>query len=475
MKHRMASDSADHPREACGLFGVYGLEDAAAITHTGLFALQHRGQEGAGIVASDREHVRSIKGLGLLSRVFAERSPTTLQGDISIGHVRYSTTGSSRPYNVQPLVVECVDGLWAIAHNGNLTNAKRLRHSYQEAGAIFQTSTDSEILVHLIADPMFRTRPRRVERALAELEGAFAFLLMTKNSIMAARDRHGFKPLSIGQLGDGYVFASETCALTQVGATYVRDVRPGELIIVDEKGFRSSTFCEPVSEGLGQCIFEHIYFARPDSILFGQCVHEVRRNLGHQLAREHPVEADMVIPILDSGSSAALGYSQESGIPLDYGFIRNHYIGRTFIMPSHEQRTGGVDMKLAVVPGVVRDKRVVVVDDSIVRGTTCRRRVKTLREAGAKEIHLRISCPPIRHPCFFGIDFPSREELIADNKSIDEIRDYIGADSLGYVSVDGLLAAVDTPEDFCTGCFTGSYPVEVPEAHTKEALERVSH
>jgi amidophosphoribosyltransferase len=389
-----------------------------------------------------------------------------------MGHVRYSTTGLPRPYNVQPLVVECVDGLWVIAHNGNLTNAAQLRRSYQEAGAIFQTSTDSEILVHLIADPMFRNRPRRVERALAELEGAFSFILMKDNALMAARDRHGFKPLSIGQLGDGYVFASETCALKQIGAKYVRDVRPGELIVVDEKGFRSSTFCEPVTGTLGQCIFEHVYFARPDSVIFGESVHERRLRLGQRLAQEQPADADIVIPVPDSGNSAALGYSRESGIPLDYGFIRNHYIGRTFIMPEMEERKGSVDLKIALVPEVVEGKRIVVVDDSIVRGTTARRRVSTLREAGATEVHMRISCPPIRYPCYFGIDFPSRDELVMTDKLVEEVAEYIGVDSLGYLSLEGLLSAVAVPEDFCTGCFSGQYPVEVNEPHTKEVLER---
>ncbi len=461
----------DSPREECGVFGAYGVENAATVAYTGLFALQHRGQEGAGIVASDGEKIRSTKGLGLLSQIFAEQPPTELPGSLAMGHVRYSTTGSPKRQNVQPLIVECVDGIWAIAHNGNLTNAKHLRDSYQKAGAIFQTSTDSEILVHLIADPMFRMRPRRVERALAELDGAFSFLLMTKDSLMAARDRYGFRPLSIGRLDDGYIVASETCALDQVGATYVRDLLPGELVTIDKRGVRSSTFCEPVAEGLGQCIFEHVYFSRPDSIVFGQSVHETRLRLGRRLAQEHPIEADIVVAVPDSGSSAALGFSQESGIPLDYGFIRNHYIGRTFIMPGIEQREGSVDMKLSVVPGVVRDKRIVVVDDSIIRGTTSRRRVSTLREAGAKEVHMRISCPPTRHPCFFGIDFPSREELVAAQHEMDEIREFIGADTLGYLSLEGLLSAVDTPEDYCTGCFTSNYPINVQEPHTKNVLE----
>ena len=466
-----SASSLERPRESCGIFGVFGVPDAAKVIYAGLFALQHRGQEGAGIVVSNGEKVKSIKGMGLLAEVFSGRPVTELKGHLGIGHVRYSTTGSSRPQNVQPIVFECVDGIWALAHNGNLTNSTQMRRSYQEAGAIFQTSTDSEILMHLIADPLYRARTRRVERALGDLEGAFSFLLMTKDSVMATRDRYGFRPLSIGRLGEGYVFASETCALDQVGATWERDVLPGELVVVDAKGIRSSTFCEPVSGSLGQCIFEHVYFARPDSRVFGQSVHETRVRLGRRLAQEHPVEADLVVPVPDSGSAAAIGYSQESGIPMDYGFIRNHYVGRTFIMPEMDQRRESVDMKLAVVPGVVRDKRVIVVDDSIIRGTTSRRRVAALRRAGAKEIHMRISCPPTRNPCFFGIDFPSRTELVAAQHSMEEVRTYIGADSLAYVSLEGLLSAFEHPGDYCTGCFSGKYPTDVAENHTKKALE----
>jgi len=464
----------DKPRHYCGIFGVFGVADPARVIYNGLFALQHRGQEGNGIVVSDGQKVRSVKVMGLVQETANRKEFHDLHGHLGVGHVRYSTTGSPRPQNIQPLVVECLDGIWAIAHNGNLTNAQQLRRNYQEAGAIFQTSTDSEVLLHLIADPMFRTRPRRVERALAELQGAFAFLLMTKDCVMAARDPYGFRPLSIGKLGAGYVFASETCALEQVGAEYVRDVLPGELVTVDEKGIRSTTFCEPITGSLGQCIFEHVYFARPDSTLFGHSVHEVRFKLGQNLAREAPAKADIVIPIPDSGNVAALGYSLESGIPLDYGFIRNHYIGRTFIMPTAGQRSNSADMKLAVVPGVVRGKRIVVVDDSLIRGTTSRRRVHSLREAGAREIHLRISCPPTRHPCYFGIDFPSRSELVAAENSIEDIRKFIGADSLAYLSLEGLRGSVDHPTDFCNGCFTGVYPYAVEGQHTKHALEVLS-
>ncbi|MBM4143442.1 MAG: amidophosphoribosyltransferase [Lentisphaerae bacterium] len=462
------------PREECGLFGVYGADGAAALIHRGLFALQHRGQEGAGIVVSDGREVRSVKGLGLLAEVFAGKSPGALPGRMGIGHVRYSTTGSTRIHNVQPLVAECVDGIWAVAHNGNLVNAARLRRMYQQAGAIFQTSTDSEVLVHLLADPMYRARPKRVSRALAELRGAFAFLVMTRDCVMAARDPHGFRPLSLGRRGDAWVFASETCGLAQVGAEFVRDLSPGELVTAGSAGLHSHAFAEPPAAGLAQCVFELVYFARPDSTVFGYNVHRVRMQYGARLAEEHPAEADIVIAVPDSGNSAALGFARRSGIPLDYGFIRNHYVGRTFIMPEQDARSAGVDIKLAVVPEVVRGKRVVVVDDSIVRGTTARRRVSALREAGARAIHMRVSCPPTSHPCFYGIDFPTREELIAGRHDVETIREFLGADSLGYLSEEGLLAPFANRGDFCRACFNGSYPVDPEGAGDKLALETVT-
>ncbi len=466
--------SWDEPHESCGLFGVFNVPDAAHVIYRGLFALQHRGQEGAGIAVSDGQRIRSHKGMGLLGTVFSERTLADLPGGSGIGHVRYSTTGSSKPQNVQPLIAECADGIWGVAHNGNLTNAKSLRAAYQDAGAIFQTSTDSEVLVHLLADPMFRSRPRRVERALSELQGAFSFLLMTADRVMAARDPHGFRPLSIGRLGHGLVFASETCALEPCGADHVRDLLPGELVTVDGGGIRSSTICEPVQGGLGQCVFELIYFARPDSMVFGQGIHEFRMRLGRLLAQESPVAADIVIPVPDSGNSAALGFAQQSGIPLDYGYMRNHYIGRTFMMPESAERNGSVDLKLSVVQAVVRGRRVVVVDDSIVRGTTARRRVTALRDAGAREVHMRISCPPIRHPCFFGIDFPTRRELVAARHELQEIGRFIGADSIAYLSLEGLRSMVERREDFCFGCFSGRYPVEIREGQTKFELEAIS-
>ncbi len=465
-----AGAPADEPREHCGIFGIFGHEPAAPLIYQGLFSLQHRGQEGAGIVVSDGQQISSLKGSGLVSDVVAENSLASLEGGVGIGHVRYSTCGSARACNIQPLIAECDDGLWAVAHNGNLVNAARLRRMYQAGGAIFQTSTDSEVMVHLLADPLYRMRPHRVARALGELSGAFSFLLMTKERIYAARDPFGFRPLSIGRLGDAYVFASETCAITQVGADYLRDVSPGEVVSVDRDGLTSHVFADCPKRA--QCVFEMVYFARPDSSVFGYNVHATRLTYGLALAKEHPVEADIVISVPDSGNSAALGYSHGSGIPYDLGFIRNHYIGRTFIMPNWEDRSRGVDMKLAVLAEAVAGKRVVVVDDSIVRGTTARQRLAALRKAGAKEVHMRISCPPVVHPCFYGIDFPTRGELIAGNKSLAEVRDFLEADSLGYLSHEGLLSPFSNPQDFCTACFSGCYPVEPEESAGKMALEK---
>ena len=434
--------------------------------------MQHRGQEGAGIAVSDSETIRSHKGLGLVSQVFAgDAIWDELPGHIGIGHVRYSTTGSTRVTNVQPLVVELNDGIWAIAHNGNLINARELRSQYQESGSIFQTSTDSEVLLHLLADPAYRDKPNRVASALSRLRGAFSFLLMTKDCIMGARDPNGFRPLSIGKLDDGYVLASETCGLEQIGATYVRDVEPGELVIIDDSGLHSRMFATSETNRISQCIFEHVYFARPDSILFGENVHEVRVRLGQRLAQEHPADADLVVPIPDSGNAAALGFAKEAGLELDYGFIRNHYVGRTFIMPEQAHRSHGNDMKLSVARSVVDGKRIVVVDDSIIRGTTSRRRIQALRDQGAKEVHVRISCPPTRHPCFFGIDFPTADELVASDRNTEEICKFLGCDSLGYLSIEGLLSSVSIPDNFCSACFSGEYPMPVDKNQRKLSLE----
>lgn len=461
----------DSVGEECGVFGVYGDSSAAKLIYNGLFALQHRGQEAAGIVVSDGEKIRSHKSSGLVSEVFDERKLAKLEGYMGIGHVRYSTTGGAKPQNIQPLVVECSDGIWAVAHNGNLTNAESLRENYQQAGAIFQTSTDSEVLVHLLADPMYRLRPRRVARALGEIRGAFSFLIMKKDCIMGARDKHGFRPLSIGRAGDAWFLSSETCALALNGAEYVRDVEPGELVIIDKNGLRSERFIER-ADNFAHCVFENIYFSRPDSLVFGHNIHEIRMKYGELLAAEHPVEADIVISVPDSGNSAALGYARASGIPLDFGFIRNHYVGRTFIMPVAKDRAAGVDMKLAVLKEVVKGKRVIVVDDSIVRGTTARRRVAALRNSGASEVHMRISCPPIVSPCYYGVDLPDKQELIAARKSVDEIREYVGADTIGYLSIESLLLPYKNPSNFCRACFTGNYPVPMESATGKESLEK---
>ncbi len=463
---------SDAPREHCGVVAVCGVENAATALYNGLFALQHRGQEGAGMVVSDGKIMHFCKGMGLVSEVFTGDFTEHLPGKIGIGHVRYSTTGASRSANVQPFLAECRDGMWAIAHNGNIVNAGELRDRYQKQGAIFQTTTDSEILLHQLADPAYFSAQDRIRKALVELRGSFAFVIARPNCIYAARDPWGIRPLSIGKLGKGYVVASETCALRQTGAEYLRDVNPGELVKLDENGVKSLRFGDVPVSGYGQCVFEHIYFARPDSHVFGQSVYLVRSAIGRRLADEHPVEADVVVPIPDSGVLAALGYSHGSGIPFEMGFIRNHYIGRTFIMPTQRSRKSSVDLKLAVVPEVVEGKRVVLVDDSIIRGTTIQRRVDMLRRAGAKEVHVRISCPPTRHPCFFGIDFPEAGELVATGRTVDQICKLCGADSVGYLSIEGLKAVLNSPQHFCYGCFVGRYACSTDHVVNKHALER---
>jgi len=451
----------DKAKESCGVVGIYGDPNAALKVYHALYTLQHRGQESAGIVVSDGKKIQSKKGLGLITDVFDDDDLNRLPGHIGVGHVRYSTTGSGRVQNIQPLIMEHIDGLVVVAHNGNLVNARTLRRQYQESGSIFQTSTDSEIVAHLLADPCRRNRADRFESALGILKGAFSFVLMTEKKLIAARDPQGFRPLCMGKMGDALVFVSETCALDILGAEYIRDVNPGEVITVDENGMKSTSFANGNKHA--HCIFEHIYFARPDSVIFGQNVHMVRMALGRRLAQDCPVDADVVIAVPDSGNSSALGFSLESGIPLDHGYIRNHYIGRTFIMPTQENRSSGVEIKLNVVKEVVRGKRVVVVDDSIIRGTTSKNRVRLLRQAGAKEVHLRISCPPTLNPCYFGIDFPTTTELIAAGKNWDEIAAHLGADSLGYQSIEGMLSCMDKPEGYCTACFSGKYPVEIED------------
>ena len=465
------TETRDEPREHCGVVAVYGVDNAALAIYNGLFALQHRGQEGAGMVISDGKIMHLCKGMGLVSEVFTGDFTEHLPGRIGIGHVRYSTTGASRSANVQPFLGECRDGMWAVAHNGNLVNASELRDRYQKQGAIFQTTTDSEILLHQLADPAFFNAQDRIRKALVELRGSFAFVIARPHCIFAARDPWGIRPLSIGKLGKGYVVASETCALRQIGAEFLRDVNPGELVKIDDNGIKSLRFGEVPVGGYGQCVFEQIYFARPDSHVFGQSVYAVRSAIGKRLAQEHPVAADVVVPIPDSGVLAALGFSHESGIPFELGFIRNHYIGRTFIMPTQRSRKNSVDLKLAVVPEVVNGKRVVLVDDSIIRGNTIQKRIEMLRRAGAKEIHIRISCPPTRHPCFFGIDFPEASELVATNRSVEQICKLCGADSLGYLSIEGLRSVLKKPEHYCYGCFEGQYPCATEHVASKHALD----
>jgi amidophosphoribosyltransferase len=463
-------------REACGLFGVAGVPDAARLTYYGLWALQHRGEESAGIVTTDGRTFASHRGMGLVGEVFDVPTLERLRNPIGIGHVRYSTTGASNLANAQPLTVVWAGGPVAVAHNGNLTNGAALRQELEAAGSIFQTTTDSEVILHLLARPPAAGEPEPdpLVRALRRIAGAFSLLVLTPQALVAARDPQGFRPLALGRLGETHCVASETCAFDLIGAEYVRDVEPGEMVTLTPDGrVRSRTFAPADAIRRAHCIFEHIYFARPDSRVFGGHVHQVRTALGRALAHEHPAAADLVIPVPDSGNAAALGFSQASGLPLDHGFIRNHYVGRTFIQPEAGTRGQQVEIKLNAVTDVVRGKRLVVVDDSIVRGTTARSRVVQLRRAGAREIHLRITCPPHRFGCYYGIDFPDRAHLIAADRTPAEVADCLGADSLGYLSESGMLAAAGrVPSDFCTACFTGRYPVPVDAPLDKFVHER---
>lgn len=461
----------DHsPKEKCGVFGIYGHKDAAQLTYLGLYALQHRGQESAGIAVSDRKEVKCFRGMGLVSEVFNDRNLRTLKGDISIGHVRYSTTGSTIIENAQPFLVKYSDGYVAVAHNGNLVNTSKLRSRLEKDGSIFQSSMDSEIIVHLLAKEKGDFK-NRLMSTLGKIRGAFSLAILTENKLVAVRDPNGFRPLCIGKLDRSYVIASETCALDLIQAKYIREVEPGEAVFIDEKGINSIRPFKKIKPT--QCIFEYIYFARPDSNIYGGSVYEARKELGRQLAREYPVDADIVMPIPDSGNCAALGFAEESGIPFEIGIIRNHYIGRTFIQPLQRIRALGVKIKLNPVREVIKDKKIVIVEDSIVRGTTSRARIQTLREAGAKEIHMRVSCPPIVSPCFFGIDFHTRRELIASSRSVERIRRYIGLDSLGFISLEGMLEAMPINRaDFCTACFTKKYPIVIEDQQDKFRLER---
>jgi amidophosphoribosyltransferase len=457
-------------RESCGIFGIYGSQDTARLIYLGLYALQHRGQESAGIVVTDGNTVSSHKGMGLISDVFKDGVLEKLVGSMGIGHVRYSTTGSSMLRNAQPFLVEQIDRVFALGHNGNIVNIAGLRRKLETRGAIFQTSTDSELIAHLILHKRGPLEERLI-KVFDELKGAWSLVFLTPRGILAARDPFGFRPLCIGRKGDAIIFASETCALDIIEADYVRDVEPGEIVIADHNGIHSVQGQRRPNSAM--CIFEYIYFSRPDSMIFGHGVYRVRKQLGLQAAMESNVEgADLVVPMPTSGNYAALGFAQGSGVPFEYGVIRNHYVGRTFIQPSASVRNLGVRLKLNPVREILEGKRVVVVDDSIVRGTTSKLRTKALREAGAREIHMRISCPPIRYPCFYGIDFSSKGELIACNHSVDHIRDYIGADSLAYLSLEGMFKAMPHPaKNFCSACFTGKYPIKITDDSTKHCLE----
>jgi amidophosphoribosyltransferase len=474
----------DKMKDECGVFGVWALgqsDEAANFTYLGLHALQHRGQESAGIVSTDGRALHVHRGMGLVADVFTADELARLPGSAAIGHVRYSTAGSSHLKNAQPIAIQYAGGAIAVAHNGNIVNAEALRHELEAQGSIFQTTSDTEVILHLMA----RVKPDRVasgstehhlaaaRAALHRISGAYSLLFLTENAMIGVRDPHGFRPLVLGKLKGSWVLASETTALDLIEAEYVREVEPGEIVVVDERGLRSERLAPPAAR-LGRCVFEHIYFARPDSLLFGRSVYEVRHAFGQQLAKLHPTAADVVIAVPDSGVAAAIGYAKESGIPYAVGLIRSHYVGRTFIEPQQSIRHFGVKLKLNAVRGLLVGKRVVVVDDSIVRGTTSRKIVKMLRAAGASEVHLRISSPPTAWPCYYGIDTPTRQELIAATHSIEEIAQYVTADSLGYMTPEGLYAALGEDRSrFCDACFTGEYLLEFPQTRPAAPLRLV--
>lgn len=457
--------SLDKLREECGVVAIHNHPDAARQAYLALYSLQHRGQESAGIATADYENLWNIKGMGLVAEIFTDEVLSKLPGSLAIGHTRYSTTGDSALLNAQPIRVDSTKGLIAIAHNGNLVHLGNLRTQLEREGAIFQTTSDSEIIVQLIAHSKELTLIDAIADSLRQVEGAFSIVMMTRDRIFAARDPRGFRPLSMGRIAnaDGtetIVFASETCAFDLLRATYDREVKPGELVMVSPDGVTCRQFASGVPQA--SCVFEHVYFSRPDSKVFGRWVQESREEMGRQLARESGVEADLVVPVPDSGVTAAIGYAAESGIPFRFGLIRNHYVGRTFIEPEQRVRDFGVKLKLNPVRNLLEGKRVILIDDSIIRGTTSRKIVRMVRGAGATEVHLRISCPPTTSPCFYGVDTPSKRELIAANQSVQEICEYIEADSLAYLSLDGLLRACDGADGnrYCTACYTGVYPTQ---------------
>ena len=458
--------------EECGIFGIWGHPEAANMTYLGLYALQHRGQEGAGIVTSDGKRLYNRKQLGLVAEVFKEEDFSSLPGSSAIGHVRYSTQGENLLKNVQPFIVEHSRGGIALAHNGNLVNASELRVELEDGGALFQSTIDSEVIVHLLASPRNNSFVDRVTFALHRVRGSYSLLFLTEKELVAVRDPYGFRPLILGRLGDAVVVSSETCALDLIEAEYIREVAPGEVVVINEDGIRS-IFPMPPTRAR-RCVFEYVYFARPDSLVFGKNVYEVRKEMGRTLAREQPIPADLVIAVPDSGVAAAIGYAEESGIPYGHGLIRNHYIGRTFIEPQQSIRHFGVKIKLNTVREMLAGKRVVVVDDSIVRGNTSRKIIKMIRSAGAKEVHMRISSPPNAFPCFYGIDTPTRAELIASTHTIEEINTHITTDTLGYLSQEGMIKAAGD-QDFCCACFDGAYPIEFPKDLIERQIDLFDH
>jgi len=460
--------TSDKLHEECGVAAIYGNPEASKLAYLSLYALQHRGQESAGIASSNGERLELHKAMGLVSDIFTADTLARVPGSLAIGHTRYSTTGDSALLNAQPIRVECSKGQIALAHNGNITNAHEIRSHLEQQGSIFQTTSDTEVIVHLIARSKEQTLESAMSDSLRRIEGAFSLVMLTPDRIFAARDPRGFRPLVMGRISgqashqvDTIVFASETCAFDLIGATYEREVKPGELVIVGPEGVHSRFYA--TQQALSSCVFEHVYFSRPDSIVFGRSVQQTRDAMGRQLALESPVEADIVIPVPDSGVTAAMGFSHQSGIPIQFGLIRNHYVGRTFIEPEQRVRDFGVRLKLNPVRHVIEGKRIVLIDDSIVRGTTSRKIVRMVRDAGAKEVHMRISCPPTISSCYYGVDTPSKNQLIAANKSVDEIREYIGADSLAYLSLEGLRKAAGESDEvkYCTACYTGKYPTRL--------------
>ncbi|KGX88246.1 amidophosphoribosyltransferase [Pontibacillus litoralis] len=464
--------------EECGVFAVWGHEDAAQVTYYGLHSLQHRGQEGAGIVVSDGEKLHAEKGLGLVTEVFQAKRLKQLPGTKAIGHVRYATQGNGGYENVQPLLFRSQSGGLALAHNGNLVNAHALKNQLEAQGSILQTTSDTEVIAHLIKRSGHMPLKNSIKQSLSMIKGAYALVFMTEKQLFIAQDPRGLRPLSLGKLGDAYVVSSETCAFDVIGAEYVRDVQPGELLIIDDDGLVSERFAAPIQRTM--CAMEYVYFSRPDSNVDGINVHSSRKRMGKQLAVEAPIEADIVTGVPDSSISAAIGYAEQTGIPYELGLIKNRYVGRTFIQPSQELREQGVKMKLSAVRGIVEGKRVVMVDDSIVRGTTSRRIVRLLKEAGATEVHVRIGAPPIQNPCYYGIDTSTSSELIASSHSIEEMREIIGADSLSFLSVEGMEEAIGKQNDsiqhgFCNACFTGNYPTEIYDStihpHEKEGAK----